>query len=74
MKTIRITVGSVTYALKLRRLLSRAGIPSRLIKVDSTESADGCAHGVEILTEHFYQAVVIMREKQIEYSVYEADK
>ncbi len=71
-KTI-ITVGSVTYALKLRKLLIRDGIGSKLIKVDNTMTNTGCIHGVEILTIDFYRAVVIMRENGIDYSVYKQE-
>ena len=61
-----VTVGSVTYAAKLKKLLYRAGIQSKLIK----SAVDGnCVHGVEIESSDFYKAVVVMRENQIEYSI-----
>lgn len=72
MKKITVTVGSVTYAIKLRKLLLREGIASRLVKVDNTEDKTGCSHGVEISGEDFYKAVVIMRENGIDYSVYKS--
>lgn len=70
MNKIIVTVGSVTYAIKLRRLLIRDGIEARLVKVDNTAEKTGCSHGVEISGDDFYRAVVIMKENQIEYSVY----
>ena len=71
MNKITLTVGTVTYALKLKKLFSRANINSRLVKVDNTEGAKGCSHGVEISWEDYYSAVVIMKENGIKYSVYE---
>ncbi len=72
MNDIIVSVGSVTYAIKLRRLLSRAGIRSKLVKVEGKDIQSGCQHAVSIRYEDFYNAVVIMREKNIPYSVYNA--
>ena len=62
-----ITVGSVTYAIKLKRLFSREGIPTRLIKIDATDV--GCTHGLEIPEKNFYSAVVIMKKYNVNYSI-----
>ena len=66
MNSIIVTVGTVTYAIKLRKLLTRAGIRSKLIK---TEEEYGCLYGVEIDNSDFYKTVVIMKENNISYSV-----
>ena len=52
--------------MKLRRMLLRAGIKSKLVKVVQK----GCAHGIEIDRADFYNAVVVMKENGINYSVY----
>lgn len=70
MNNIVITVGTVTYAIKLRKLLSRDGIYARLMKVENVEGALGCIHGVEINERDFLRAVVIMKNNNIEYSIY----
>ena len=70
MNSITINVGSVTYAIKLRKLLSRQGIESELIKMTG-RNKEGCTHGVRIKRLDLFRAVVIMREKGIEYSVIE---
>lgn len=70
MKKTTVTLDSVTYAIKLRKLLSRAKIKSRLIKVSDGAKMGGCAHGVEFDEEYFYDAVVIMKENGINYSLY----
>ena len=70
MKTTTITVGSVTYALKLKKLLRRAGIEATIVKLDNTDQNTGCTHGVNIFDSDFYSAVVIMKENNINYSVF----
>ena len=70
MNDIIVTVGSVTYAIKLKRLLSRANIRSKLVKVEDADIKSGCQHAVSIRYEDFYKAVVIMREMNIPYSIY----
>ena len=70
MNTNVITVGTVTYAIKLRKLLSRERIESELVKI-SDRNKGGCTHGVRIDKKNLFRAVAIMREKGIEYSVFE---
>ncbi len=74
MNSITVTVGGVTYALKLKKLLSRAGIRSKLVKVDNTEESLGCSHGLELYEADFYCAVMIMKENRFAYSVYKKDR
>lgn len=70
MNSITVTVGSVTYALKLKKLLLREGIRSKLVKVDNTAEGVGCSHGVSINKSDFYSAVLIMKTNAFNYSVY----
>ena len=70
MNSIIVTVGAVTYALKLKKLLLREGIRSKLVKVDGSAGSMGCSHGVEIDERDFYSAVVIIKNNGISYSVY----
>ena len=69
MNSIIITVGSVTYALKLKKLLSRESIRSRLVKLSNTDDGLGCTHGLEIEEKDFYSAVVIMKRNEINYKI-----
>ena len=66
---VRISVGSVTTTMKLRKLLTRAKIPSRLIKLNFSEDHVGCTNGVEIYERDFYSAVMIMRDNGIAYKL-----
>ena len=70
MNTTIITVGSVTYAIKVRKLLERSGIRAKLIKVESSMSPKGCTYGIKIDSSMFYDTVALLRNQGIEYSVY----
>lgn len=65
-----VTVGAVTYAIKARKLFLRRGIQSKLVKVDSGKTQNGCTHGVEIDNVDFYAAIKILKDNGIAYSVY----
>ena len=65
-----ITVGSVTYAIKARRLFMRMNIKSKLVKLDAKKSKNGCTHGLEFSTEDFYAAVMGLKNAGINYSIY----
>ncbi len=68
---ITITNGSVTYAIKSRKLLKSIGIPSKLIKIDASLSKNGCTHGLEISRSDFFDAIKILKSNGIPYSVYD---
>ena len=70
MKKIILTVGSVTYAIKARKLLAASGISAELIKVDASLSTSGCNFGIKIPYNRFLDAVNVMKNKGISYSVY----
>ena len=67
-KTI-VTVETVTYAMKARKLLLRSGIQSKLIKTDSQDSKKGCRHGLEISNKDYFETVKILGENGIKFSV-----
>ena len=67
-KTI-VTVETVTYAMKARKLLLRSGIQSKLIKTDSQDSVSGCRHGLEISSSDYFETVKILGENGIKFSV-----
>ena len=64
-----IAVQTVTYAIKARKLLLRCGIQSKLIKTDSQDSGTGCRHGLEISNKDYFEAVKILGENGITFSV-----
>lgn len=70
MKTSIITLKTITIGMKAKKTLSAHGIKSRLIKIDTNQSQNGCQYGIEIKATDFYDAVRILRENEIEYGVY----
>ena len=65
-----ITVGSVTNAMKVKRLLQKKKIQSNVVKLDSSKTQNGCTHGIEFLSRDFYAVVMELRNSGIEYTVY----
>lgn len=65
-----ITVGSVTTAIRARRLLQKINVQSRLVKVDPEKSEMGCTHGIEFSEEHFYTVVMELACNDIPYRLY----
>ena len=70
MDNTTIAVGSITYAVKARRLLARGGIKAKLIKIAPSEIAGGCSYGIVIASARFFDAVVILKENGVPYSVH----
>lgn len=69
MQKVILTFNSITYAIKGRKILSRGGITARLIKVD-TELNKSCTYGAEIDASLFLDAVRMLKDAGIDYSVY----
>ena len=69
---IILTVPTVTVGLKGKKALASQGIKASVIKIDGTESKNGCQHGLEFKEKDFYTAISILREKGIEYGVYKS--
>ena len=68
MKRILLTVESITYAMKARKLLNSQGISATVIKNDGAKN-EGCRYGVEISSGEMMEAAKIMRENGIKYTV-----
>ncbi len=74
MATTTITVGSVTYALKVKKILQHIKIKSKLIKVDSSKTKSGCEYGIEIPSLLFFDVVSELKARGINYAVYSGEK
>ncbi len=70
MRTITVGVGSVTYAIKARRLIERSGIKTKLIKTASSPNDRGCQYGIVFSENQFYDVIALLRNNGIEYSVF----
>ena len=70
MKNAILAIGTMTNALKARKLLQKSNVRSKLIKLDSTKTLTGCSYGLEIFERDLYSAFSILRDAEISYSIY----
>jgi len=64
------SVGSVTYAIKARKLLRRIGIDAVTVKLDITRAKRGCTHGIEFPSEALLRVVMELKRNGIPYERY----
>ncbi|MBR3806629.1 MAG: DUF3343 domain-containing protein [Clostridia bacterium] len=69
MNEVIFTFDSVTYANKAKKILSRAGVQSKLIKLSDSNESGGCIHGLSVSKEGYYTAVKALREIGVSYRV-----
>lgn len=60
-----LTIGTVTAAIRARKLLSAAGIGARLVKNTGVASRAGCAYGLEVRATDQHGAMRVLRENGI---------
>lgn len=63
-----LAVGSVSRAIRARRLLSAARIPARLVKTVQEGMEGGCVYGLEIAATDMPRADEIFRQENIPYT------
>ncbi len=69
LNTLTITVTSVTYAIKAKKILERAGVKSEITKLEDLERSGGCTYGVKIKAADHYRAVAALNGRGIKYSI-----
>lgn len=67
---IILSIGSITYATKAKKLLLKRGVLAEVVKTDFYKKSEGCSFGIVIAYRNFYEAVGILRENNISYTVY----
>ena len=70
MQSKMISIGSMNQAIGARRLLSREGIASRVVKLDSKKSAEGCGYGLSYSERDTLDLARILRMNGIRYHSY----
>ena len=70
MNKITISLGSVTYAMKAKRILLNIKIHSKLIKLDSGTQSLGCIYALVISSDDYKNAVMELKKEGIAFSVY----
>ena len=66
MNYVLLSVGTPSYAQKVKRLLGSIGIGSEIVK--RINKGEGCTHAVQIQERFFYEAAALLREKGIPFS------
>lgn len=67
MKKTVISLESVTYATKAKRLLSQNGIASKVVKLSSTKSG-GCQYGIEFDEKDYLDIALLLKNAGMKYN------
>ena len=67
MKKILIKIGSITYALKTKKILSNIGIKAKVIKTSSV--SNGCAYSIEISEDQLFTVIAELKRQGIDYEL-----
>ena len=62
-----LTVGTVTQAIRARKMLAAAGIAARLTKSTQGGARGGCAYSVEVSPADMHAAMELLDSRQIPY-------
>lgn len=65
LKKAVITLESMTYGLKAKKVLSTKGIISKLIKISSDFKDSGCTYGLELEYKNLFIAKKILKDAEI---------
>ena len=72
MKTNTVTVKTITIGMKAKKALASRGIKSSLVKIDISQSENGCQYGLKFNERDYYEVISALRENGIEYGVYKS--
>lgn len=64
-----VTFATITQAMKAKKALGKAGLKSKLVKLDSTKTSHGCSYGLEFNSKHLYDIIAILKQNNIEYNL-----
>ncbi len=63
----RFGLSSVTYAQAAMNALNSHGISARLVKLDVSIDARGCAYGIETEQKNKSKAILVFKQKNIKF-------
>ena len=67
-----IKIGSITYALKVKRALSDLGIKTKVLKTSS--EANGCIYSLEVPDEKLFSVISEIKKLGISYEFADIEK
>ena len=68
----KILIGSISYAIKAKRLLVREGITANVVK--ETDKTEGCSYGLSFSECDAYRVTAILSQAGIGFKMREADR
>ncbi len=68
MSSCKIAQSSLTYAMKVKRLLTLHGIAGEVVRLEPWETKKGCGFGVRFDCEHYRKVTSLLQEAGIVYS------
>lgn len=68
-KTI-LNIGSVTYAMKARKILTRSKIACEVVKINVSDTKGGCSYGIKFRSDKMYDVAMELKNNEIEYEFY----
>ncbi|MBP5348903.1 MAG: DUF3343 domain-containing protein [Clostridia bacterium] len=68
----KILIGSISYAIKAKRLLAREGITANVVK--ETDKTEGCSNGLSFSERDAYRVTAILSQAGIGFKMREADR
>lgn len=63
----RVSIGSVTYAIKAQKALTVAAIHSEIVKLDSGNFGKGCTYGLEFGCSQLAGVSLVLKNSGIKY-------
>ena len=69
MGKITIRLSSVTYAMKVKKMFLRNGISANVVKTGISSKDNGCAYGLNINRSNLFDAIRLLKESGIAYSL-----
>lgn len=64
-----IRLGSVTYAIKVRKLLAKELIKCDLIKMKDPKENGGCSYGISFRSDKLLDVIALLKQNGISYSL-----
>ncbi len=61
LKTVTVSPGSLTAALKAQNLLADGGVPSAVVRLSPETTPNGCSYGLTVEPRRLMSALVILK-------------
>jgi len=70
MSDVKIVIGSITYAMKAKKIVNEHGITASVVKYEGLQHR-GCSYGIRIRYEQYMNVVGILNEHGIRHRIAE---